>query len=326
MKKDISVAVASRSFSNHPVLRKELLDRYPCVTFNDEGKSLSGQDLIDFLKGHEKVITALEVLNESVFSALPDLKVVGKYGVGLDMIDLDAMARHNVLLGWTGGVNKRSVSELVVSSAISLLHRIPFANSEVKSGKWYQIKGQQLTGRTVGIIGCGHIGKDLVGLLKNFDCKILSYDILDFPEFYARNQIISTNLEDLLQRSEIITLHLPYDESTHYILDARHLEMIRPGAILMNLARGKLIDEKKLKNMLKSGQIGGLAIDVFGHEPPEDMELINLPNVLATPHIAGSTEEAILEMGRAAILGLDSPKSPLSFKTIKITKNQTGSV
>nr|NQU57701.1 phosphoglycerate dehydrogenase [Rhodospirillales bacterium] len=120
-----TVAVASRSFSRHPILRAELLARYPDARFNDEGLSLAGDSLIDFLGGAEKVITALERLDESVFTALPDLKVVSKYGVGFDMIDLDAMTRHGVKLGWTGGVNRRSVAELVISLSIALLRRLP---------------------------------------------------------------------------------------------------------------------------------------------------------------------------------------------------------
>lgn len=310
MKDNTPIAVTSRSFSNHPILKEELLLRYSNVTFNKSGKSLSGQDLVDFLKGHVKAITALEVLDDTIFSALPELKVVSKYGVGLDMIDLEAMERHDVLLGWTGGVNRRSVAELVISSIISLLHRVPFACNEVKTGKWYQVKGQQLTGKTVGIIGCGHIGKDLAVLLKSFDCKILSCDILDFPEFYKEHGIIPVSLENLLRKSDIITLHVPLNESTINILNSERLELMKSGSFIINTARGGLIDEVKLKEMLKIGQIAGAALDVFLSEPPDDLEFLNLPNVIATPHIGGSTEEAILAMGRAAIAGLDAVDRP----------------
>ncbi|MCX7966163.1 MAG: hypothetical protein N2596_06025, partial [Syntrophorhabdaceae bacterium] len=193
------IAVASRSFSNHPVLKKELLEKYPHTKFNDAGKTLSGAELIDFLKGHERAIIALERLDEKIFSALPELKVISKYGVGLDMIDLDAMERHNVLLGWEGGVNRRSVAELALSFMISLLHRVPYAINEIERGKWYQVKGQQLTGKIVGIIGCGNIGKDLVRLLEPFECKIIVYDIQEYTEFYKKYNIITMNLEELIR-------------------------------------------------------------------------------------------------------------------------------
>jgi len=304
------IAVTSRSFSRHRILREELLHRYSNVRFNDEGQSLAGQELISFLKGRFKAITALEVLDESVLSALPDLKVVSKYGVGLDMLDLSAMERHGVLLGWEGGVNKRSVSELALSAMISLLHRVPFANLKVRSGHWQQTRGRQLSGKAVGIVGVGHIGKDLAVLLKSFDCKILAHDILDFPEFYAQYKVIPVELEELLSRSDIVTIHLPLDDSTKNIISAERLELMKPNAIFLNLARGGLVDEVKLNSMLTGGRLAGAALDVFQQEPPDDLKLINLPNVIATPHIGGSTEEAILAMGRAAIAGLNSAGPP----------------
>mgnify|MGYP000336013533 CR=1 FL=1 len=308
-----SLAVASRSFSKNPVLRNIVLKEYPSAKFNDEGLSLSGESLIDFLDGYEKAITALEVIDDSILSCLPDLKVIGKYGVGLDMIDLQALKKYGVKIGWTGGVNKRSVSELVVSSAIALLHRSVFANIEVKNNLWYQIKGRQLSDCTVGIIGCGNIGKDLVKLLKPFNCKVLSYDILSFNKFYQENNVLPVSLEELLKESDVVTLHLPLDKLTKNIINVDKLQMMKSKAILINLARGGLVDEVALKKMLLEKKIAGAAIDVFEIEPPIDNEFALIDNVLITPHIAGSTEEAILAMGMAAIDGLKNAKDPLEF-------------
>jgi len=305
LKNSIPVAVASRSFSHHKVLRKELLSRYSNVVFNETDKTLSGESLIQFLRGCEKAIIGLEILSENVLSSLPKLKVVSKYGVGLDMIDLEAMEKHEILLGWTGGVNKRSVAELALASMIALLHKISEANEEVRLGQWRQIRGRQLTGKTVGIVGCGNIGKDLAVLLRNFECQILVNDILDFPEFYKKYNIIPLSLENLLQQSDIVTLHVPLNISTRNLLHDKRLEMLKSNACLINTARGGLVDELKLKKMLKEGRLGGAALDVFNNEPPGDIELLRLPNVIATPHIGGSTEEAVLAMGRAAIDGLD---------------------
>jgi len=302
------VAVTSRSFSKHSVLREELLKKYPDAKFNDEGLSLSGDSLVSYLAGYDKAITALEKIDHEVISKLPELKVLSKYGVGVDMIDFKALKEYGVKFGWVGGVNKRSVSELVVSFAVSLLHRTIFANSEVKSGKWYQVKGRQLSGCTVGVIGCGHIGKDTIKLLKPFGCKILSTDILGFPEFYKEYDVKAVGIEELLSRSDVVTLHLPLDDSTKNIINNERLELMKEDAILINLARGGLIDEKALKIRLKNGKLGGVALDVFAIEPPTDPEFFNLDNVLITPHIGGSTEEAILAMGMAAIDGLDNAK------------------
>jgi len=308
-----SLVIASRSFSKHPVLRKEVLKRYPNAKFNDEGLSLNGESLIEFLDGHEKAITALEKIDDSILKLLPNLKVIGKYGVGLDMIDLHAMKRHGVNLGWTGGVNKRSVSELVISYSIALLHRTIFANAEVRKGKWYQVKGRQLSDCTVGIIGCGHVGKDLVKLLQPFNCKILANDVLDFKDFYKKYGVTSVGLEELIRKSDIVTLHLPLDKSTKNILNSDKLNLLKNNSVLINLARGGLIDEVALKELLINNKITGAALDVFEVEPPVDLSFATMDNVLITPHIGGSTEEAILAMGMAAIEGLENSKDPLNF-------------
>ena len=309
-RESVRVAVASRSFSRHPVLRAELSAQYPNIAFNDEGRTLAGESLIAFLKGHERAIIGLERLDAAVFRALPDLKVVSKYGVGLDMIDLEAMARHCVKLGWTGGVNRRAVAELVIAFAVMFLRHVPTASAEMRDGVWRARVCRQLSERTVGIVGCGHIGQDLAALLRAFGCRVLAHDIRDFPEFYARHRIEPVGLDDLLRRADIVTLHLPLDATTRNLMSADRLALLRPDAILINAARGGIVDEGMLKTMLKSGRLTAAAFDVFATEPPEDMELLRLPNFLATPHIGGAAEEAILAMGRAAIAGLDKAGDP----------------
>lgn len=309
----IRVAVTSRSFSRHPVLRAELLAKYPQATLNDKGLSLAGEALVAFLKGHERAITALEKLDDAVFVALPELKVISKYGVGFDMIDLNAMTRRGVKLGWTGGVNRRSVSELVIAFAIMMLRHLPVANMEVRSGAWRLHVGRQLSDCTVGIVGCGHVGKDLAVLLRAFGCRVLAHDIRDFPDFYSRHGVRAKPLDDLLRESDIVTLHLPLDDSTRGMLSAARLGLMRPGTILINTARGEIVDENALKEMLKGGRLAGAAFDVFAFEPPQDAELLKLPNFFATPHIGGSAEESILAMGRAAIAGLEAFGDPLTI-------------
>jgi D-3-phosphoglycerate dehydrogenase len=304
------VAVCSRSFSKNPILRAELLAVHPDVTFNDAGASLSGESLVAFLQGHDAAITALETVDAFVLSRVPELEVVSKYGVGLDMIDLEAMRTHGKRLGWTGGVNRRSVSELVLACAISMLRNVPAAQREVLSGTWRQHVGGNLSGRTVGIIGCGHIGKDLIRLLQPFGCRILVNDIRDYPDFYATFAIETLGVDDLLRQSDVVTLHVPLDASTRDMIDARRLSLLKPTALLINAARGGLVDEMALKEALRSGRLAAAAFDVFRSEPPTDQELLSLPNFLATPHLGGSSHEAILAMGRAAILGLSENRIP----------------
>jgi phosphoglycerate dehydrogenase-like enzyme len=305
-----SIAVTSRSFSRHPILRAELGAKYSNVRFNDDGLSLSSGALIEFLSGADRAITALEIIDANILEKLPQLKVISKYGVGIDMLDLPAMVERGICLGWTGGVNKRSVSELVIAFAISLLRHIPTITAEVCAGTWRQTIGRQISDQVFGIIGCGHVGKDLGQLLRAFGCRVLAHDILEFPDYYASTGIEPADLDTLLQTADIVTLHLPLDHSTKNILSAQKLALMPNHAMLINAARGSLVDEDAVKSMLKEGKLAGAAFDVLHSEPPTDFELINLPNVIVTPHIGGSAEEAILNMGRAAIAGLEDAYIP----------------
>ena len=305
------VAVCSRSFSRHPILRRELVARYPNATFNDAGASLVGGALIDFLSGHDKAVIALERIDADVMAALPDLRVISKYGVGFDGIDLDALINTRVELGWTGGVNRTSVAELVIGFAISLLRLVPQANAEVRAGTWKQAVGRQLSARTVGIVGCGHVGKELARMLRaGFGCEVLLNDIEDRTEFARAVGAAQVDLPTLLNRADVISLHLPLDVTTRGLFDAETLAQMRPDAILINTARGGLVDELALERALGAGFLAGAAFDVFAVEPPEDNALIALPNFIVTPHIGGSAEEAILAMGRAAIDGLGDHRLP----------------
>jgi phosphoglycerate dehydrogenase-like enzyme len=304
------IAVCSRSFSKNAILRSELLKRYAKVIFNDSGKTLSGDDLKNFLNGQDKAITSLEIIDEDLLSRLPQLKVISKYGVGLDSIDLNAMCRHTKQLGWVGGVNKRSVSELVISFSIAMLRRVREANLDLVGGGWGTYVGGQLTGRTVGVIGCGNVGKDLISLLSAFECKVLVYDVKDYVDFYKKYNVTTVSLDELLKNSDIISLHVPLNSKTEHMLNKKNMILMKPTAVLINTARGGLVDEQYLQEMLKNGALYAAAFDVFEEEPFQNNELLKLHNFLATPHIGGSSNEAILAMGRAAIEGLENYYSP----------------
>jgi len=304
------VAVCSRSFSKNTYLRQRLCSRYEHVKFNDLGESLAGDQLVRFLQGYQKAIVGLETLNESTLKQLPNLKVVSKYGVGLDSIDLSAMETLGIKLGWKRGVNARSVAELVLASSILLLRNLIQANHAVREGRWQQQTGMQLSHKTVGIVGCGAIGQDLVLLLEPFQCTVLVYDIRDYPEFFAKHQIHRCSLDHLLRTADLISIHLPLDESTRDLFSEARLKQIKKGSILLNAARGGIVDEGALKKLLQTGQIAAAAFDVFRQEPPSDTELLNLRNFFVTPHVGGSAMEAINAMGEAAIEGLEVNVNP----------------
>jgi phosphoglycerate dehydrogenase-like enzyme len=298
------VAVTSRSFSRNEILRAEMLARYEHVKFNDEGLSLAGDSLVDFLAGHPLAITALEKIDDSILQRLPDLRAISKVGVGVDMIDLEAMGRRGVRLAWSRGTNSRSVSELVLAFMLALLRQLPSATKLVRQGGWRQLQGRTLTGRTVGIVGFGHVGRDLAELLGAFSCRVLAYDIVPLADLPVH--VEQTSLDSLLASSEIVTLHTVLNEDTRNLLDRERIGAMRPGALVINTSRGGLVDEAALYDALSSGHLAAAALDVFSSEPPGEHPLLGLDQVIVTPHIGGSTQEAVLAMGRAAIDGLST--------------------
>ncbi len=302
------IAVASRSFSRNAALRAEIQGRYEHVTFSASPDVLEGEALVALLRGHDRAIVGLEVMSEAVLAAVPELRVISKYGVGLDGLDIGALARHGVRLGWTGGVNRRAVAELTLMFAIALLRRVPESSGALRESRWQTLVGRQLTGRTVGIIGCGHVGKDLVRLLAPFGCRVLAHDIRGYADFYREHAVTPVSKAQLLAESEIVTLHVPLDRSTRGMIGAPELAAMPKGAVLINAARGGLIDEAALVDALRRGHLAGAAADAFSAEPAANPELLALPSFFGTPHIGGSSEEAQLAMGRAAIEGLETAR------------------
>lgn len=300
-----SVAVASRSFSRNSTLRAELIARCPHATFNDTNRVLGGDELVSFLRGHTKAITGLDVLTESVFRRVPELRLVSKYGVGLDMIDLDAARRRGVVVRWTPGVNRQSVAELTIAFMIALCRRLVPLASDLRAGIWGNGRGgRQLSSATIGIVGCGHVGQTVARLCRAFGSRVLANDIIDRTEFYRAHDVEAASLDRLLRDSDIVSVHTPLDASTRGLIDAGAIASMKPTAFLVNTARGGIVDETALKRALVDKRIAGAAVDVFATEPPDDAELLQLPNFIGTPHVGGSTVDAVLAMGRAAIAGL----------------------
>ena len=299
------VCVCSRSFSKNEKLKQKLLGRYRHVQFNDSGLQLEASSLVEFVRDSQKVIIELEKVDDFLLSECSSIKVVSKYGVGLDNIDQVSMRNHGVKLGWAGGINRRSVAELVLSNIIHLLRLIPQMQPMIGKGEWRPQIGRELSGKTVGVIGAGFIGQDLIRLLQPFGCEILVNDPIHYGDFFDEHGVRVAPLDTLLCEADIITLHTPLTPQTKHLLNAKNMFQIKSSAIIINAARGGLVDEDALKLMLLNNQLAGAAFDVFENEPIVDIELTSLPNFIATPHIGGSTIEAVLEMGDAAIEGLD---------------------
>jgi D-3-phosphoglycerate dehydrogenase len=306
------VAVPCHAFCRHPVLRAELLAVCDDVQFNDEFQRFTERELADWLAGCDAAIIALEPVTEACLAAAPQLKIISKYGVGIDNLDATVLNRHGIRLGWQGGTNALSVAELTLCFAIAGLRHVGASSSAIRAGaRPTAMMGRHLSGRTVGVHGCGHVGKQVIRLLAPFGCDILACDIVDHADFYRENHVTSVTFDELLDRSEVLTLHLPLTDRTRTLYDAAVLSRLRPDCVLINTCRGGIVDEVSLKTILAENRITAACFDVFAEEPPTDEKLLTLPNFLATPHLAGSAEEARLAMGRAAIRGLFENSIPV---------------
>ncbi len=174
----------------------------------------------------------------------------------------------------------------------------------LKEGTWQKEGGFELSGKTIGIIGVGFIGKELIRLLEPFNCKILVNDIVDQESYYRVHGLIEATKEYIYREADIISIHTPFDETTKDLITLREFKMMKPTAFLLNTARGGIVNETNLKYALKNSLIAGAGIDAYVVEPPIDRELIELPNLIATPHIGGNSKEAVLAMGLSAIENL----------------------
>ncbi len=306
------IAVASPSFCEHPKLRAELLARYPDAKFNPDLRVLDGQELVAFLSGADVAVVALEHMTAEIIDALPDLKIISKLGTGVDALDAGAMARRGIRLGWKPGANAASVAELVISLALIGLKRIGPLHDAAAQGRPVGIRmGRLLSGRVFGIHGCGHIGQAVVRFLKSFDCEILAYDAVDRSDFYRRYDVAAVRFDALVERSEVLSIHVALTDKTAGLYDAGLLGRLRPDCVLINTARGEVWDEAALKAHLRANPRFTACADVFVDEIRFDRELLNMPNFYGTPHIGGSAEEARYAMGRIAIDGIEENFIPV---------------
>jgi phosphoglycerate dehydrogenase-like enzyme len=292
-------------FCRNAILREELLALYPDAKLKEGMGLFAGEELIAWLKGFDAAIIGREIINDRILDALPDLKIIGKFGVGCDSIDFASLRRHGVRWGYEGGVNSRSVAELALCFAITGLRGVTSVNLQIRAGnRPRQNIGRHLTGRVFGIHGCGNVGKELVQLLAPFDCRILVTDIQDYPEFFAKHRVERVPFERLIAESEVLSLHLPLTRQSRSLYDRDALTRLKSDCVLINTARGEIVDENALCDLLEQGHLAAACFDVFAVEPPENDRLLRLPNFLATPHIGASAEEARVAMGRAAIRAL----------------------
>lgn len=301
------LAVTSTSFSCHSVLVETLRNAFPSadIRLNETGRRLEDQALAAFLNGIDGAIVGLEPVDDAILQACPDLKIISKFGVGLDNLDQQACRDRGVTVGWTGGLNRRSVAEMVMGFALSLTRNLYPTSLALKQGSWIKRGGFELSGKTVGIIGFGAIGTEVARLLAPFQCRILANDIADKSREAHDLGVELVDKNTLYSQAQIVTLHTPLTAETHHMVDAEAIKKMCADAILINTARGPIVNQRDLKLALSENRILAAALDVFEVEPPDDSDFIALPNLYCTPHIGGNSAEAVLAMGRSAIRHLE---------------------
>ena len=297
----MNILATSPSFSKNKVLQDEIYKYFPNAKLNLEGKRFNQNELIEYIKDADGIIVGLEPINKEVLDKCPKLKMVSKYGVGLNNIDLEECKKRDIKIGWTGGVNKLSVAEMALGFMIMLSRNLFITTNQHKNGAWNKSGGFQLSGKTIGIIGVGYIGKEVVRLLKPFGCNILVNDIINQDKYYQENNLKEVSKEEIYKTSDIVTIHTPHNDITNNMVDLEVLKTMKDTAYILNTARGGIINEQDLKYALQNSIIAGAAIDAYVEEPPTDKEFINLPNLICTPHIGGNSAEAVEAMGMSAI-------------------------
>jgi D-3-phosphoglycerate dehydrogenase len=222
------------------------------------------------------------------------LRVIGRAGTGVDNVDLDAATQKGVVVMNTPGGNAQSVAEHTIALLLALARRLPQADASMKQGRWEKkkLEGMELRGKTLGLIGLGQIGSSVASLAKAFEMQIIAYDPYVSSLLAGELAVKLGSLEEVLKSADFISLHASATPETRHLINARTMALAQPGVRIVNCARGELIDEADLLAALESGRVAGAGLDVFEVEPPKDSKLVSHPNVIATPHIAGSTEEA----------------------------------
>lgn len=242
-------------------------------------------------------------LDAALFDALPNLRCVAKLGVGLDMIDIPAAVARNIIVCNTPGANDVAVAEHTFALLLGLLRQVPRCDAGMRHGKWEQgaILGREVQGRTFGIVGMGAIGRCVASIAQGFGGRVIGFDPCWPETFAAERNIERRDLDTLLRESDFVCVHCPLTPQTENLIGTRELGLMKPSSVLVNMARGGIVDENALYEALLAHRISGAVLDAFSQEPPSSMPFAALPNVLLSPHVGAFTEEALEKMSRIAV-------------------------
>jgi len=290
------VYITAKSFGKVIPDGLKILEAMAEIKRSPYDRPMTEEELTQGLKEIDAVVLGMDKCSRKVIESLERVRVIGRHGVGLDNVDLDAATERGIIVTYTPHVNADSVADHTWALILALVRKIIPANASTKAGRWEGAKfvGVELSGKTLGILGLGAVGQRVAKRAMGFDMTVLYYDKRRNKAIEREMGITYVDLERLLKDSDIITIHAALTSETKRMIGTRELRMMKKTALLINTARGEIIDEKILVQALREGWIAGAALDVFEREPPK--QLLNTGNVVLTPHIASYTIEALHRM------------------------------
>lgn len=293
------ILVTATNYSQYcSAAKKLLLDNNCEIVENDKGRPYTGEELLELVSDIDGVVAGVDTWDEAIFSHAPKLKIIARFGVGVDNIDLPAAAAHGIQVCNAKGMNSNPVAELTVAMLLGALRNVPAFNSSVREGKWERFMGRDLEGMTVGLLGFGDIAQKVAKKLSGFDVKLMAYDLYPNIQKAAELHVQMTTMEEVLRAADIVCMHMPSLPATHHVMNRKTFGRMKDGSYFINTSRGALVDERALFEALRSGKLCAAAIDVFEQEPvPKENPLFTLPNLFATPHTAAETYETYHNVG-----------------------------
>jgi D-3-phosphoglycerate dehydrogenase len=296
------VLIGSRSFGQLFPEHLTELERAGCtVVPNPVGRALNEGELLQALDGVDAIITGTDELTARVIGSASQLKTIVKHGVGLETIDLAAARARGIVVSFTPGTIHDSVADLTMALLLALARQIVPAHLSTRQGSWKPFFGLELRDATLGLVGLGRIGQAVCVRARAFGMGILAYDPYPNEGFAAEHHVTFVSLGELLQASDVVSLHAAAEQVAGVLIGDKELRLMKPGALLLNTARGKLVDEAALAEALRDNRLGGAGIDAFVNEPPVGSPLLSLDNVVLTPHLGGRTRGGQRRMGEIAI-------------------------
>ncbi len=296
----ILVTPRSLTAERHPYVG-ELSARGYDVIYCTPGATPSEEELLALAPDCVGWLAGVELVTPRVIEAAEKLVVISRNGVGVDNLPIDVLARKGVKVMVAAGANALGVAELTIGLVFSALRSIPLADAGVKSGGWPRVRGREIHGRTIGLIGCGAIGREVARMVIGLGAKVVAFDPARPDLDLLSSSFSYAELPETLRSADVVSLHCPLAKSGRALLGKSELSTLKPGAVLINTARARLIDEEALIEALDAGRVSCYATDVFEPEPPASLRLASHRRVIATSHIGGFTEESVDRATKIAV-------------------------